>query len=85
MPRPARKSRQSPPSDGDGGKFARLVEWLNAHADALLDDPGNNLIGVGIGKKSAGPLDDDAPFCITGFVLDEIRGALGAKTLTVIV
>ncbi len=55
-------------SDGDGARFAQLVSWLDAHADALLDDPSNNLIGVGIGKKSAGPLSDDSPFCITGFV-----------------
>lgn len=55
-------------SDGDGARFAELVTWLNAHADSLLDDPSNNLIGVGIGKKSAGPLSDDSPFCITGFV-----------------
>ncbi len=55
-------------SDGDGAHFAQLVSWLNAHADALLDDPTNNLIGIGIGKKSAGPLSDSSPFCITGFV-----------------
>ncbi|MFD0935713.1 S1 family peptidase [Methylobacterium trifolii] len=52
----------------DGATFTQLLDWLNAHADALLDDPGNNVIGVGIGKKSAGPLDDDSPYCITGFV-----------------
>ncbi|WP_133123014.1 hypothetical protein, partial [Methylobacterium frigidaeris] len=55
-------------SDGDGARFAQLVSWLDAHADALLDDPANNLIGVGIGKKSAGPLSDESPFCITDFV-----------------
>lgn len=54
--------------DASGKLFIQLVEWIDAHADILLDDRSNNLIGVGIGKKSAGPLTDDSSFCITGFV-----------------
>jgi hypothetical protein len=68
MPQPDRNTRGGSPSGGDSTRFVQLVEWLNLHGDALLDDQSNNLIGVGIGKKSAGPIDDDAPFCITGFV-----------------
>lgn len=63
--------RTSQPSSSEGGAnpdFARLVAWLDQHADALLDDPQSNLIGIGIGKKSAGPLTDDSSFCLTGFV-----------------
>ncbi|MAU97386.1 MAG: hypothetical protein CMP81_16125 [Fulvimarina sp.] len=53
---------------GDAEHFSRLFEWLNTNADRLLDDPATNLVAVGIGKKSAGRIDDDSPFCITGFV-----------------
>jgi hypothetical protein len=49
-------------------ELKRIRKWLDQHADALLDDPSNGIIGVGLGKKSAGPLDDDSPFSVTGFV-----------------
>ncbi|MCQ0988311.1 S1 family peptidase [Jiella marina] len=59
-------------SDGEAQRFSRLVEWLDSNADLLLDNPDNNLVAVGIGKKSAGRIDDDSPFCITGFVEEKL-------------
>ena len=43
-------------------------DCLRNYGNALLDDPSNGIIAVGVGKKSAGPLDDDSDFCLTGFV-----------------
>lgn len=42
--------------------------WVNRFGNSVLDDPTNGIIGVGVGKKSTGVLDDDSPFCVTGFV-----------------
>lgn len=43
-------------------------DWIRKYGNSVLDDPINGVIGVGIGKKSTGPLDDDSSFCVTGFV-----------------
>ncbi len=43
-------------------------DWVNRYGNSVLDDPSNGIIGVGVGKKSTGVLDDDSPFCVTGFV-----------------
>ena len=49
-------------------KIHDVQDCLNRYGNALLDDPANGIIAVGIGKKSSGPLNDDSDFCLTGFV-----------------
>lgn len=62
MARP--RSRPRP----DESAFGRLRAWLDAHADALLDDRSNNLIGLGIGARDGSPLSAGGELAITGFV-----------------
>lgn len=43
-------------------------DWVRRYGNAVLDDPANGIIAIGVGKKSTGPIDDDSSFCVTGFV-----------------
>lgn len=43
-------------------------DWVRKYGNAVLDDPANGIIAVGVGKKSTGPIDDDSSLCVTGFV-----------------
>lgn len=63
----ARTPPDAPPAT-DETPFGRLRAWLDTHADTLLDDPGNNLVGVGIGALDGGPLSGTSELAITGFV-----------------
>lgn len=64
-------------------KVKELQKWLTQHANALLDDPSNGIIAVGLGKKSAGPINDESPFCITGFVERKLsKKELKARSVT---
>jgi len=49
----------------------------------VLNDPSNGIIGVGIGRKSAGPIDDDSALCVTGFVERKLsKKELKARSVT---
>lgn len=50
-------------------EMRQLRIWVQEHAIGLLRNPDNGVIGVGVGRKHAGPLDDDsAPLSVTAFV-----------------
>jgi hypothetical protein len=46
----------------------KVRQWVHRFGHSVLNDPGNGIIGVGIGRKSAGSIDDDSALCVTGFV-----------------
>ncbi len=50
------------------GCVTRVRQWVRTFGHSVLSDPSNGIIGVGIGRKSAGPIDDDSALCVTGFV-----------------
>jgi hypothetical protein len=49
-------------------RIGNAREWVRRFGHSVLNDPTNGIIGVGVGRKSAGPIDDDSDLCITGFV-----------------
>jgi hypothetical protein len=57
-------------------------DWVRKYGNAVLDDPTNGIIGIGVGKKSTGALDDDSSFCVTGFVQRKLtRKQLKARAI----
>lgn len=52
-------------------EFGRLLAWVNENASSVLDDDRNQIMGIGIGRKSGGPIDADDELCLTGFVREK--------------
>ena len=62
---------------------ARVRDWIKKFGNSVLDDPNNGIIAVGMGKKSAGPLNDDSELCVTGYVQRKLsKSQLKARGVT---
>lgn len=60
------------PESAKPSKLNRLLEWIDEHADEMLDDPDKGLEAVGVGKKNADSLrSNDAQWCIVAYVADK--------------
>lgn len=64
-------------------KSTRVRDWINRFGNSVLDDPNNGIIAVGIGRKSAGPMNDDSELCVTGYVRRKLsKSQLKARGVT---
>ena len=62
---------------------AEVRQWVRRFGHSVLSDPSNGIIGVGVGRKSAGPIDDESALCVTGFVERKLsRKELKARSVT---
>jgi len=65
------------------GCVTRVRQWVRRFGHSVLSDSSNGIIGVGIGRKSAGPIDDDSALCVTGFVERKLsKKELKARSVT---